>query len=289
MTLGPAPVEVASGITVNPDTYTSNLGKTLTIKSPGVLFNDSDAAGYPLTVSGATASTPLTLSLTGGGSVSVGPDGGFTATVPAPGTYTFSYKAKNSQGTDSTGTATVTLTFPTPSGLQVTLVDGKTKAPVDPQDYRWIIEEDRTWYQDPNCTTNPAPAGCPGNGGGIVPAYGTNFHTSHMPVIAQGCTGNNSCESGQSVLGVAAACDVGNGICRTDVAQKSAVLPGEVVLDPAKRYYISVLPGDAMDPGPRHGWRPGLSIRTVLGKPVNVIRRTHAAPDRNCFSVCLRR
>jgi len=26
------------------------------------------------------------------------------------------------------------------------------------------------------------------------------------------------------------------------------VLPGEVALDPAKRYYISVLPGDAANP-----------------------------------------
>ena len=45
----------------------------------------------------------------------------------------------------------------------MTLVDGKTKAALDPQDYRWIIEEDRTFYVDPNCTTNPPPAGCPGN------------------------------------------------------------------------------------------------------------------------------
>ena len=97
MTLGAAPIEAASGITVNPDAYTSNLAKTLTIKSPGVLLNDRDAAGYPLTVSGAT-STPLTLSLTGGGSVSVGPDGGFTATVPAPGTYTFTLQGEELTG-----------------------------------------------------------------------------------------------------------------------------------------------------------------------------------------------
>ncbi len=270
VTLGAAPVEGGGGITVNPDAYTSNLGKTLTIKSPGVLFNDSDAAGYPLTVSGATASTPLTLSLSGGGSVSLGPDGGFTATVPSPGTYTFAYKAKNSQGSDSAGTATVTLTFPTPSGLQVTLVDGKTKAVLAPQDYRWIIEEDRTWYQNPNCTSNPAPAGCPGYGGGIVPAYGTNFHTSHMPVVAQGCTGDKSCESGQSVLGVAATCDVGNGICRTDAAEKPVVLPSQVVLDPAKRYYISVLPGDAFDGGHAMG---GASVVYQNGawQAINVI------------------
>jgi hypothetical protein len=272
VTLGVAPMEAATGIAVNPDAYSSNLGKTLIIKSPGILFNDSDAAGYPLTVNGATASTPLTVALSGpaaGGSVSVGPDGGFTATAPGPGTYTFTYKAKNSQGTTSTDSATVTLTFPEPSGLQVTLVDGKTKADIDPQDYRWIIEEDRTWYQDPNCTSNPAPAGCPGYGGGIVPSYGTNFHTSHMPVVAQGCTGDKSCETGQSVLGVKAACDVGNGICRTGVAEKSIVLPGEVALDPGKRYYISVLPGDGFDGGHAMGGAP-IAFKNGAWQPVKV-------------------
>ena len=268
--LGAAPVEAAGGITLNPDAYSSNLSTSVSIKSPGVLFNDADGAGYPLTVNGATPTTPLTIALTGGGSVSIGPDGGFSATVPAPGTYTFTYKAKNSQGTVSGASATVTLTFKQPSGLAVTLVDGKSKAALDPQDYRWIIEEDRTWFVDPNCTSNPLPAGCPGSSSGIVPAYGTNFHTSHMPVVAQGCTGDISCEVGQSVLGAPAVCDVGNGICRTDGSKKTLILPSQVVLDPAKRYYISVLPGDAMDPGHVMG---GAEVFYENGawQPVNVI------------------
>ena len=201
-----------------------------------------------------------------GGKVSLGPDGGFTATVPGPGTYTFSYKAKNSQGTESADGATVTLNFPEPSGLHVTLVDGKTKAAVAPQDYRWIIEEDRTWYQNPNCTTNPHRQVARAMTAGIVPAYGTNFHTSHMPVVAQGCTGEKSCEFGQSSsYGVrAAACDVGNGICRTDASEKSIVLPGEAVLDPNKRYYISVFRATA-SMGPRNGRRPDRLSRTVVG------------------------
>jgi hypothetical protein len=176
------------------------------------------------------------VALTGGGSVSIGADGGFSASVPAPGTYTFKYKARNSQGTESTNEATVTLTFAAGSGIQVTLVDGKTKQALSPQDYRWIIEEDRTWYVDPNCTSNPLPAACPDASGGIVPAYGTNFHTSHMPVIAQGCTGDISCEGGQTLLGAPATCDVGNGICRIDASEKTVVMPGEVFVDPAKRY-----------------------------------------------------
>jgi hypothetical protein len=270
VTLGAAPIETASGISAKDDSYTSNLATTVIIKSPGILLNDADAAGYPLTVKGATPSTPMTVALTGGGSVSIGADGGFSATVPAPGTYTFKYKAKNSQGTESTNEATVTLTFPAGSGIQVTLMDGKTKQALNPQDYRWIIEEDRTWYVDPNCTSNPLPAGCPGASGGIVPAYGTNFHTSHMPVIAQGCTGDISCEGGQTLLGAPATCDVGNGICRTDASKKPLAMPGEVVLDPAKRYYISVLPGDSMDPGHAMG---GAEVSYTNGawQPVNVI------------------
>jgi hypothetical protein len=270
VTLGAAPIENASGIAVKDDSYTSNLATTVAVKSPGVLLNDVDAASYPLSVSGATASAPLTIALTGGGSVSIGADGGFSATVPAPGLYSFKYKAKNSQGTESAAEATVTLNFPTGSGILVKLVDGKTKQELDPQDYRWIIEEDRTFYQSPNCTGNPTPAGCPGASSGIVPAYGTNFHTSHMPVIAQGCTGANSCEGGQTLLGAPAVCDVGNGICRIDASTKTVVMPGEVVLDPAKRYYISVLPGDGFDAGHVMG---GAEVYYQNGawQPVNVI------------------
>ena len=185
---------------------------------------------------------------------------------PRPARTRFSYKAKNSQGTDSATVATVTLTFPVPSGLQVTLVDGKSKAALDPQDYRWIIEEDRTWYQDPNCSTNPAPAGCPGSGTGIVPAYGTNFHTSHMPVVAQGCTGDISCESGQTVLGVRGslrrgqwrlpdrrrAKDSGNARARWFWIRPSATTSRSCR-------------ATRCDPGHAMGGAPSCSIRMVLG------------------------
>ena len=41
---------------------------------------------------------------------------------------------------------------------------------------------------------------------------------------------------------------MGDGACRTTASQQTAVLPGEVALDPTKRYYISILPGDAANP-----------------------------------------
>src|SRR5205807_10439332 len=93
-------------------------------------------------------------------------------------TSTFTYYAKNSQGTQSSGTATVTLTFLPASNLSVTVLDGKDKT-TKITDYRWIIEEDRTFYVNPNCTTNSsvAIAGCtPPAGTGVPMTFGTNFH-----------------------------------------------------------------------------------------------------------------
>ncbi len=53
-------------------------------------------------------------------------------------------------------------------------------------------------------------------------------------------------------MSVPAACDVGNGVCRTGtgVTQKTAVFPGQVSLDftNGKRYYISILPADSVNP-----------------------------------------
>ena len=220
---------------MNGISYTSTVATSLSIKSPGVLSVDRDTAGYPLKVDTTTVTPTGT-----GWTLTVGPDGSFNATVPSAGTYTFTYKAKNSQGTQSSSAATVTLNFPTPTGLAVKVVDGTDKTTLI-TDYRWIIEEDRTFYIDPTKTANTG-------GTTIVPTFGTNFHTSYMPVVATGCTGPLSCESGQTLLGNPAVCDIGNGICRTTAAQEAAVDPSQVVLDPTKRYYISVLPGDAANP-----------------------------------------
>ncbi len=247
VTLGAAAIESSSGIAMNDISYTSNMATFIKIPSPGVLSVDKDGAGYSLNV--VTSSLTITPS---GSKLAVNMDksGGFTASAPGPGTYTFTYSAQNSQGTTSAATATVTLVFPQASGLNVSVVDGKTMQPLSGQDYRWIIEEDRTFYVDPKCQANPPPAGCPTAGLGIVPTLGVNFSTSHMPFVAQGCTGPKSCEAGQTVLGQPAVCDLGNGACRPDTTGQgfTPVLPSQVALDPTKRYYISVLPGDAGDP-----------------------------------------
>jgi len=241
VTLGAAPVEARSGIIVNADKYTTN-SLSLKIAPPGILANDQDLAGYPLTVPVTGANAPVASS---GLTLSVDPNGGFVASIASCTTATgcsrtFTYHAQNSQGTISSSTATVTLVFPPPTNLQVKVVDGSDKVtPIT--DYRWIIEEDRTFYTDPRTTAN--------NGGSvIVPTFGTNFHTSYMPVVAAGCTGTLSCEGQQTVLGQPAVCDVGNGVCRTTGNSQTVSMPSSVHLDPTKRYYISVLPGDAANP-----------------------------------------
>jgi len=237
VTLGAATIEDASGVTctVPTPTYSSTVATSLSIKSPGVLSFCKDAAGYPLTVNAASVAPATGLTL------SVDKNGGFNASVPSSGTYTFSFKAQNSQGTVSSTSATATLVFPSGSGLVVTVLDGQDKK-TQIKDYRWIIEEDRTFYVDPTNTTN--------NGTAVIPTFGTNFHTSHMPLVATGCTGPLSCESGQTRLGQPVVCDVGNGDCRADSTQngQTPVDPKDVALDPTKRYYISVLPGDAANP-----------------------------------------
>ena len=233
-------------------TYVSNIASRLQIGAPGVLANASDPKGLPLTAAISGAVT--------GGTVTLNPDGSFTAipTTPPVGssataTMTFKYTAKNSQNTSSTA-ATVTVTFKGGSGLIVKPLDAPSTAPgktaVQLADYRWIIEEDRTFQIDPACQTTATtrPASCPPL---PVPSLGANFHTSYMPVVAAGCVGKVACESGQTVYDPAsnshlpAVCDIGNGVCRTTAAQQVPVNPSQVALDPTKHYYISILPGDA--------------------------------------------
>jgi hypothetical protein len=284
--LNAAPLEAASGIVMNPISYNAN-ATFLKIGSPGVLSVDKDLLGYPLTVNAASVTPGAGLTLL------VDANGGFNASAATPGTHTFTYRAQNSQGTVSASSATVTLNFPAATALGVTVLDGTDKSTLI-ADYRWIIEEDRTFYVDPNCTTNPPAAGCPGatTGGlgttGIVPTFGTNFHTSYMPLIAAGCTGPLSCEGGQTIFDPAtgthinAVCDLGNGVCRPDTAGNgfTQTSPGAVHLDPTKRYYLTVFPGDAGNPfananlsadctnGAAHATNPGACGHGMGGVPV---------------------
>jgi hypothetical protein len=283
-----APSTLAGNPVANAITYTSKMATFIKIPSPGILSVDSDPSNLPLSV----VLSPSTLApILAGGTLNVDPNGGFTASVSGAGTtacpigaptgsncFSFNYRAENTQGRAS-GPATVTLVFPPPSNLQVKVLDaqefnscnglGSCISALTPfPDYRWIIEEDKTFFVDPNCTTNSSitTPGCSSavGIGGTIPVYGVQFHTSNMDFVAQGCTGPLSCEGGQTFLNpatgthVPAVCDVGNGACRPDTTGNgfTAVLPSSVALDPAKRYYISVLPGDAASPFPAYVGQP---------------------------------
>jgi hypothetical protein len=235
-----------SGITCSATSFTSTMATYLAIKTPGVLAGCVDSANLPITV------VPSSVAVTGVGTVMADANGGFTATS-AGSSLTFTFTAKDTLG--KTGTGSATLTFPTGSGLTVNVLDGYDKT-TQITDYRWVIEEDRTFYVNPACAPSVAAGGsplagtCPTTVSGIAPTLGTNFHTSYMPFVAQGCTGPLSCEGGQTQLGQPVVCDVGNGFCRPDSTGNgmTVVMPGSVALDPTKRYYISVLPGDAANP-----------------------------------------
>jgi hypothetical protein len=243
VSLGASTVANAT-ITCTAQAFASTVAGQLSIKPPGVLAGCTNSAGLALTVAGATSTTPKTF-----GIATVDVNGGFNITAGGIGTQTFSVPVQDSVGT--TGSVSVTVTFPTASGLMVSVLDGADHTtPI--KDYRWIIEEDRTFYVDPLCTTNPLPAGCPvaiqsGPAAGSPVNYGTNFHTSFMPLVAAGCTGPLSCESGQTVQASSVVCDAGNGICHSGSMQ-TPLDPSQVYLDPTKRYYISILPGDAANP-----------------------------------------
>ena len=232
VSLGSAPIEGATGITLPDSSFSATVATKMIISRPGVLALAKDAAGYPLSVETATV-TPI--AGPSGLSVVMSSDGSFTATTNGPGMYQFTFKAKNSQGTESSNAATVTLNFPTGSGLHVSVVDAQNSTAIN--DYRWIIEEDRTMAINPNLVNSGSTT--------PIPSLGANFHTSYMPVVASGCVGAISCEQGQTLQGNAVNCEYDNGVCKQTADHQTPLDPASVSLDPTKRYYLSILPGDA--------------------------------------------
>ena len=254
--LGAAPV-------ANNVTFISNISTRYASPPPGVLgSNVTNSSGFALSAVGSGSGITLN---TDGSFVATGPGTSAACTNASPAApagatcVAFSYQAKSATGLLSNG-ATATVIFMPASNLAVNLKDANTGVAI--KDYRWIIEEDKTFYVDPKCqinSTDPAlrPSTCPPL---PVESLGYNFHTANMPVVAEGCVGVASCESGQMVTDtdpssptfgrhVAGVCDVGNGVCHADSSgQKTPVDPRYVYLDPTKRYFISILPGDGINP-----------------------------------------
>ena len=145
---------------------------------------DTDAAGYPLTVDRDDLQRRDGLEL-----LSMDPNGGFTAirrrarrgcATPSPS------RRKNSQGTVSASPATVTVTFPAASGLAVTVLDGSGQD--RPGDHRLSLDHRgrphllrRSQLHHEHLHRQAAR-----RRRRIVPTFGTNFHTSYMPVVAHG-------------------------------------------------------------------------------------------------------
>jgi hypothetical protein len=290
-TISPSPT-LANHPTANNDAYSSNIAGMLRVSAPGVLGNDTDPNKYPLCAApaGATScpSTPQTISSMGG-TITLKPDGSFTAALPpTAGTAVtmFTYVAINTEKQVS-NTATVTLNFQAGSGLIVNVQDAKTQAAIS--DYKWIIEQDRTFHIDPACQQNGAggskPSNCPA---GVPPTLGTNFHASYMPVVAVGCTGPQSCERDQTVFDpatgnhVPAICDGGicvqsNGILPT-TDPKQVNLPTVDANGNPVFYYISVLPGDAAN-----SFNTGNALDpTVAGNCVGGTTPTGQSVNSNC-------
>jgi len=143
------------------------------------------------------------------GAAGLCPDGSFTY---SGGTSTsFDYDISEDGGISFIeGAATATLTIiPPPEITLIVKEPGPGGAAVS--DYRWTLEEDSTWHPDPSVP----------NGESLA----KTFHKSYMPVVAQGCVGATACAEGET----------------------ETPFTNNVALDPAKHYYVSVLPADAMD------------------------------------------
>ncbi|HEY0551105.1 MAG TPA: Ig-like domain-containing protein, partial [Verrucomicrobiae bacterium] len=87
----------------NPDSYTVNEDTTLSISSPGVLANDTDAEGNSLSTVLVSNVTYGTLTLNSGGSFTYRPSTNYN------GGDSFIYRAKDSSGTSAPVTVTITI------------------------------------------------------------------------------------------------------------------------------------------------------------------------------------
>jgi VCBS repeat-containing protein len=88
----------------NADTYTTPKNTTLNVPAPGVLANDTDPEGDPLTASLMSATQHGTVSLSGDGSFTYTPDADYV------GTDSFTYKANDGAADSNTATVTITVT-----------------------------------------------------------------------------------------------------------------------------------------------------------------------------------
>ena len=197
VTLGAANITDTAGVTCTGSTFNANTSTYVAIKTPGVLAIDKDAAGYPLTVVTTSASQPAA-----GLTVAVDPNGGFNATSPAPARRapTASPTRRRTRRGRSAPRRDRDADLP---GGERPHGDGCGRLRQDHPDHRLSLDH----RGRPHLLCRPQlhrrirqrRAARPPVRGSFRP-LGTNFHTSYMPVVAQGCTGPLSCEAGQTVF-----------------------------------------------------------------------------------------
>lgn len=197
-------ISAAAALVAGNDNYTSKVATMFKLVRPGVLINDSEPNGYTLTAE-ANGILPTGVTLNADGSIVA-----TRSAQNAASSIIFSYVAKNSLGAKS-APATVTVNFPVPSNLTLTVQDTQDPT-ITIADYRWVIEEDITYKNDPLnpvqantntvCTAAELAAwAASGKTTTCIPtppqSLATNFHKSYMPVVATGCTGPKSCGHAQ--------------------------------------------------------------------------------------------
>lgn len=185
--------------------FVNAIGPNINVAAPGVLGNDQDLDGDALTAV-IEGAAPSGLTLNADGSFA------YTGGVNT----TFSYRADD--GTVQSAPVTVTLENNPVANISLTVVDpvGNTIT-----DYRWLVQEEATFHNDPLAPV-PAPD-----------QQSLNFHKSYMPVIAQGLSQPDCADPAIDCTGEIPA----------DPA--AAISFNDLALDPARHYYVSVLPSDA--------------------------------------------
>lgn len=103
------------------DAYSVSQGSTLSVAAPGVLGNDSDPDGDPITA--------VLLSSTANGTLTFGTDGGFTYKPNAgfSGSDTFAYQARDAGLASAAATVTITVNAAAGDTVAITLAEYKAR------------------------------------------------------------------------------------------------------------------------------------------------------------------
>ncbi len=142
-----------------PIQFTSNVATRFAAPPPGVLAGvSSNTSGLVLTAVGSGLQADGSFVAAGPGTTAA--CAGLSPAAPVGATcVSFDYQAKNAQGRRSNH-AQASVIFLAPSNLNVNVYDAPSLQPGHTAkkvtDYRWIIEEDKTFWIDPKCQVNSA-------------------------------------------------------------------------------------------------------------------------------------